>query len=241
MSLLGKTIVFDGTLTMKRTDLTKAAKTAGAKVGSSVTKNTSIFVAGPGVGAKEDDAKAKGVEIWSEDQFVAAIGSGDSPALKGGKQKAASSAEDQEDAPKAKKAKEAPAPPKAEHKAAPGCTMAADGSAAAPQYEIWRNPQKSIDSYGEPFSAWATYVPNMPAWFVVWNEGSPDEGPGRMNRWAPAKPPGFTERHVVTKEMLSLAHGATVIGEDDEEIDYHMALHGRNDSVSVVDLEPIAG
>ena len=122
MSLTGKTIVFTGTLTMKRADATKAAEAAGAKVGSSVTKNTSILVAGPGAGAKEDDAKAKGVEVWTEDQFIAAIGgggAGTAAAPKGGKQKAASSAEEQEDAPKAKKAKEAPAPPKGKQKAAP--------------------------------------------------------------------------------------------------------------------------
>jgi hypothetical protein len=123
MSLLGKTIVFTGTFTMARVDATKAAEAAGAKVGSSVTKNTSILVAWPGVGAKEDDAKAKGVEVWTEDQFIAAIGGGGGAAAaaaapKGGKQKAASSAEEQEDAPKAKKAKEAPAP-KGKQKAAP--------------------------------------------------------------------------------------------------------------------------
>ena len=63
MSLTGKTIVFTGTLTMKRADATKAAEAAGAKVGSSVTKNTNILIAGAGAGAKKDEAKAKGVEI----------------------------------------------------------------------------------------------------------------------------------------------------------------------------------
>ena len=84
MSLSGKTIV--------------AAESAGAKVGSSVTTNTSILVAGLGAGAEEeDDAKAKGVEIRTEDQFVAAVG--------GGKEKDAPLAEEPEEAPKAKKAK----------------------------------------------------------------------------------------------------------------------------------------
>ncbi len=54
-----------------------AAESAGAKVDSSVTTNTSILVAGLGAGAEEeDDAKAKGVEIRTEDQFVAAVGGG---------------------------------------------------------------------------------------------------------------------------------------------------------------------
>ena len=98
MSLLGKTIVFTGTFTMKRVDAIKVAESAGAKVDSSVTENTSILVAGWGAGAEdEDDAKAKGVEIWTEDQFVAAVG--------GDKDKDASSAEEQEEAPTAKKAK----------------------------------------------------------------------------------------------------------------------------------------
>jgi len=98
MSLSGKTIVFTNTFTMTRVEATKAAESAGAKVDSSVTTNTSILVAGQGAGAvEEDDAKAKGVEIWTEDQFVAAVG--------GGKEKDAPSAEEQEEAPKAKKAK----------------------------------------------------------------------------------------------------------------------------------------
>ena len=98
MCLSGKTIVFTGAFTMTRIDATKAAESAGAKVDSSVTTNTSILVAGQGAGAEEeDDAKAKGVEIWTEDQFVAAVG--------GGKDKDAPSAEEQEEAPKSKKAK----------------------------------------------------------------------------------------------------------------------------------------
>ena len=97
-SLSGKTIVFTGTFTMTRVDATNAAESAGAKVDPSVTENTSIRVAGWGAGTEEDDdAKAKGVEIWTEDQFVAAAS--------GGKQKDASSAEEQEEAPTAKEAK----------------------------------------------------------------------------------------------------------------------------------------
>ena len=90
--------MFTGTFTMTRVDATNAAESAGAKVDPSVTENTSIRVAGWGAGTEEDDdAKAKGVEIWTEDQFVAAAS--------GGKQKDASSAEEQEEAPTAKEAK----------------------------------------------------------------------------------------------------------------------------------------
>ena len=53
MSLSGKTIVFTNTFTMTRVEATKAAESAGAKVDSSVTTNTSILVAGQGAGAEE--------------------------------------------------------------------------------------------------------------------------------------------------------------------------------------------
>ena len=49
-SIHGKTIVFTGTLEMKRNDATAAAKAAGAKVTGSVSKATDILVCGAGVG-----------------------------------------------------------------------------------------------------------------------------------------------------------------------------------------------
>ena len=111
MSLSGKTIVFTGTLSMKRADATKAAEAAGAKVGGSVTKNTHILVAGPGAGAKEEDAKAKGVEIWTEAQFTSAIGGG------GGGASSAPPAAAAAAAPKGKGKQKAP--PEEEPEAAP--------------------------------------------------------------------------------------------------------------------------
>jgi predicted DNA-binding WGR domain protein len=146
MSLAGKTICFTGTLTMKRTDATKAAEAAGAIVGGSVTGKTNILVAGPGAGAKADQAKAKGVEVWTEDEFMAALGlyhagggaasSSTGPATGGGasssstgsavgKKKATAPAE-KEDAPTPKKpkvAKSAPSTPiGSTSSAAPGAT-----------------------------------------------------------------------------------------------------------------------
>ena len=64
-SLTGKTIVFTGTLSMPRKEATSAAEAAGAKVAGSVSKSTSILVAGPGAGAKEDKARGMGVEGMS--------------------------------------------------------------------------------------------------------------------------------------------------------------------------------
>lgn len=79
MSLAGKLICFTGTLTGKRADAKKAAEAAGAKVGSSVTGKTDILVTGSGVGAaKIQGAQAKGVEVWDEDTFNAAVGGGGS-------------------------------------------------------------------------------------------------------------------------------------------------------------------
>ena len=72
MSLAGKKIVFTGTLSMKRADATTKAINAGASVVGSVSKNTDILVAGPGAGAKEATAKGLGVEVMTEDEFVAA-------------------------------------------------------------------------------------------------------------------------------------------------------------------------
>jgi len=72
MSLSGKTIVFTGAITMKRTEATAAAVNAGAKVVGSVSGNTDILVAGPGAGSKMAEAKARGVDVWTEEQFLAA-------------------------------------------------------------------------------------------------------------------------------------------------------------------------
>lgn len=74
MSVHGKVVVFTGTLTMKRADAKQMAEKAGAIVTSSVTGKTDILVAGENAGSKRDAAKAKGVAVWTEDQFVAACG-----------------------------------------------------------------------------------------------------------------------------------------------------------------------
>ena len=76
MSLHGKTICFTGTLSLVRKDATAKAQAAGASVSGSVTNSTDILIAGAGAGAKEAAAKAKGVEVWTEAEFITALSGG---------------------------------------------------------------------------------------------------------------------------------------------------------------------
>ena len=74
-SIQDKTIVFSGTLSSQtRAEATKLAKQHGATVKTSVTKAIDILVAGPGAGSEIAAAEKHGAEIWSEDDFNAAVG-----------------------------------------------------------------------------------------------------------------------------------------------------------------------
>ena len=110
--------MFTGTLQMKRAEATAKSQAAGATVGSSVTGSTHILVAGPGAGSKMSAAKAKGVEVWTEQQFFDALG---------GRESASSSSAP---APKKGAAGKAPAPPAKQPPAA-----AKKGNASAPPAE----------------------------------------------------------------------------------------------------------
>ena len=75
--LASKTVVFTGALQMPRAEASARAVAAGAKVGSTITGKTDILVAGEKPGSnmpssKVDAARAKGVDVWTEAQFVAA-------------------------------------------------------------------------------------------------------------------------------------------------------------------------
>lgn len=72
-SLAGKVVVFTGTLTLKRAEAKSMAEKCGAKVTSDVSGNTDVVVAGPGAGSKLYEAQAKGIEVWSEDDFLKVV------------------------------------------------------------------------------------------------------------------------------------------------------------------------
>ena len=71
----GMTIVFTGALERMTRDEAKAmAERLGAKVAGSVSKKTSLVVAGPGAGSKLADAQKHGVEVISEDAWFERVG-----------------------------------------------------------------------------------------------------------------------------------------------------------------------
>ena len=69
-SLDGKNLCFAGTLsTQTRAEATKVAKELGAKVTTVISGKTDILVAGDGAAAKIKQAKSKGIEVWTEEDF----------------------------------------------------------------------------------------------------------------------------------------------------------------------------
>jgi DNA ligase (NAD+) len=70
----GKTVVITGTLaSFERDRLTERLEALGAKVSGSVSKKTTLLIAGEKAGSKLDKARELGVEIWDEPRLLMEI------------------------------------------------------------------------------------------------------------------------------------------------------------------------
>jgi hypothetical protein len=228
MSLNGKTIVFTGTLHMKRDDASLQAEKAGAKVSSTVTANTNILVCGSGVGAKKtDDAQKKGVEVWTEEQFTSALSGGSSasgssssskkrkepaPTAAKGRKKAVAPTVEEDDQPAAKKGKEVPASTSAATAASPDLLLThvhqGKDRNEFMQDEVKR--LKGTDPKLKHAAAFKLAAANWEAIVVAAAEaGAPPASPVATPHYTPLYPPlpHYTPLHPITSSKSSFRTG----------------------------------
>ena len=75
LPLAGRTVVLTGTLsTLSRDEASALVYALGGQVVQSVSKKTSLVVAGESPGSKLEKAQALGVEVWNEDRFLELTG-----------------------------------------------------------------------------------------------------------------------------------------------------------------------
>jgi DNA ligase (NAD+) len=58
---------------MDRREAKRRLEALGAKLSTAVSAQTDLLIAGEKAGSKQKKAEALGVEIWSEEQFLAAL------------------------------------------------------------------------------------------------------------------------------------------------------------------------
>jgi DNA polymerase-3 subunit epsilon len=74
-ALSGRTIVFTGTLaTMSRSEAADLAIALGGQVRGNVSKLANLVVAGPGAGSKLKAATELGIQVMTEDEWLAMVG-----------------------------------------------------------------------------------------------------------------------------------------------------------------------
>jgi DNA ligase (NAD+) len=70
--LAGKTVVLTGSLSaLTRDEAGARLEALGAKVAGSVSKKTSLVVAGEAAGSKLDKARELGIDVWDEAALLA--------------------------------------------------------------------------------------------------------------------------------------------------------------------------